>query len=116
MMLIFLIAAHVALSVGVGPPACPNRTTRIDWFEANTLTLVGSHFDNDPVKNHPYHRLPAAAEGVVRSVVWSLSLDTAGFAVSFLTDPAVRSIYVNYTLSSSNNWIRAHAGHGGIGC
>ena len=94
-----LILLSLATSCFAHGVPCPPQN-QIDFVEAHDLSLVNSHFDHDPVKSHPYHRLPAAAEGVVRSAIWDLSLQTAGFAVAFETDPTVRTIYVSYNLTS----------------
>lgn len=94
-----MLVAAAAAPLTFGTPCPAPNVTKIDFVEAHSLTLVNSHFDADPVKRFPYHRLPAAAEGVVRSSIWDLSLQTAGFAVAFETDAAVRSIYVEYNLT-----------------
>ena len=39
----------------------------------------------------PYDRLPAAAEGVVRDTVWTLSRDSAGLYIAFGSAVAHRS-------------------------
>ena len=84
----------------VAATPCPNAS-QVDYVDAHTLKLVGNHFAHDPVKTHQYHRLPASAEGVVRSSIWSLSLQTAGFAVVFETSSDVSQIFVDYNLTSS---------------
>ena len=94
-----LLTISVSSTYHFGVPCPPPNQT--DFVEAHSLTLINSHFDDSPVKDYPYHRLPAVAQGVVRSAIWDLSLDTAGFAVAFETDPAVRSIYVDYHLTDS---------------
>ena len=81
-----MLVAAAAAPLTFGTPCPAPNVTKIDFVEAHSLTLVNSHFDADPVKRFPYHRLPAAAEGVVRSSIWDLSLQTAGFAVAFETD------------------------------
>jgi len=49
---------------------------------------------------HPYDRLPAKAEGVVRDPVWGLSHNSAGMCVRFVTD--ARSIAARWKLRSAS--------------
>jgi hypothetical protein len=74
----------------------PSCSDSIAWMAATELNIVGRAFNDTPT---PYNRLPAAAEGVVRSAVWGLSLDSAGLFVAFQTDAPI--IYVNYAAVSS---------------
>jgi hypothetical protein len=53
------------------------------WFGALELGVEGQGWTQ--IK-HPYDRLPAEAEGVVREAVWSLSHHSAGMSVRFVTD------------------------------
>ena len=53
------------------------------WTDAAALTFSGRAFNTTPTV---YNRLPAAAHGVVRDAVWSLSLNSAGIMVGFATD------------------------------
>lgn len=46
----------------------------------------------------PFDRLPAKAEGVVRAPVWTLSRDSSGIAVRFLSD--ARTLRVRWELNS----------------
>ena len=59
------------------------------WRDLATLPLEGRAWSD--VK-HPYDRLPAKAEGVVRAPVWSLAHDSAGLSYRFVTDaPLIRA-------------------------
>ncbi len=67
------------------------------WVDALTLGLEGQGFTN---LAHPYDRLPADAEGVVRDAVWTLGHDSAGLALRFWTDAT--AISVRWTLRSED--------------
>lgn len=67
------------------------------WVDALTLGLEGQGFTN---LAHPYDRLPADAEGVVRDVVWTLGHDSAGLALRFWTDAT--AISARWTLRSED--------------
>lgn len=56
------------------------------WYNALELGLEGRQWRDVA---HPYDRLPARAEGVVRDAVWSLSRHSAGLCVRFVTDSPV---------------------------
>lgn len=59
------------------------------WHDVRELTIEGQGWKET---RHPFDRLPAKAEGVVRPPVWSLSQDSAGMSVRFITDaPWVRA-------------------------
>jgi hypothetical protein len=53
------------------------------WRDARELGLEGKGWADT---KHFYDRLPARAEGVLRAPVWSLSHDSAGMCVRFVTD------------------------------
>jgi hypothetical protein len=53
------------------------------WHDARTLTVEGKGWTNTLGF---YDRLPGKAKGVVRSPVWTLSQDSAGIAVRFVSD------------------------------
>ena len=53
------------------------------WYDALTIGLEGQGWQD---LAHPYDRLPASAEGVVRDAVWGLSRNSAGISVRFLSD------------------------------
>jgi len=73
--------------------------SNIVWIDAQELGVYGNGFAAD-VKPSPYARLPAAAEKVVRSPVWSLSQDSAGVFVGFQSNSTTLSL--NYTLIYSS--------------
>eukprot|EP01064_Diplonema_japonicum_P021869 TRINITY_DN3144_c2_g1_i2.p1 TRINITY_DN3144_c2_g1~~TRINITY_DN3144_c2_g1_i2.p1 ORF type:complete len:759 (+),score=91.34 TRINITY_DN3144_c2_g1_i2:192-2468(+) len=64
------------------------------WTDVRTLQIRGRAFDVDELGSWA-DRLPAKAEGVVRGPVWSLSRDSAGMYVDFITDS--RNITLNTT-------------------
>lgn len=67
------------------------------WFDAKSLTLEGQGWTDTA---HPYDRLPARAEGKVPGPVWTLSQNSAGIAVRFVTDAT--KIAARWELTSKN--------------
>ncbi len=61
----------------------PLMEQAVTWHDARELGIEGQGWTG--VK-HPFDRLPAKAEGVVRPPVWTLSQDSAGMRVRFVTD------------------------------
>jgi hypothetical protein len=59
------------------------RVDTIPWHDIRHLDVEGKGWTE--TKSF-FDRLPAKAEGVVRGPVWSLSLDSAGMCVRFVTD------------------------------
>ena len=55
------------------------------WYDIRLLGIEGRGWDESQTQ-HPFDRLPAKAEKVVRPPVWSLSRDSAGMFVRFVTD------------------------------
>ncbi|MGZ5545699.1 MAG: SGNH/GDSL hydrolase family protein, partial [Limisphaerales bacterium] len=66
------------------------------WHDARVLTVEGKGWANT---FQFYDRLPKTAKGVVRGPVWSLSQDSAGMAVRFVTDST--EISARWTLRRS---------------
>jgi lysophospholipase L1-like esterase len=65
------------------------------WYDARLLGVEGQGWS---ATQAPYDRLPAKAEGLVRDPVWSLSRNSAGMCVRFVTDaPAIAA---RWTLTS----------------
>ena len=62
------------------PPLPPAR-----WHDVRELSVEGQGWKET---KHPFDRLPAKAEGVVRPPVWSLSQDSAGLSARFITNAA----------------------------
>ncbi|MBN1442046.1 MAG: SGNH/GDSL hydrolase family protein, partial [Planctomycetes bacterium] len=69
----------------------------IRWRDALELGIEGRGWSDT---ESPYDRLPARAKDVVRPPVWSLSLDSAGMCVRFITDAT--SIHARWTLRSKS--------------
>jgi lysophospholipase L1-like esterase len=55
----------------------------ITWHDAGELTVEGQGWTDTKAR---YDRLPARAEGVVRSAVWNLSRHSAGICVKFTSN------------------------------
>lgn len=70
----------ITLACSAADTAPPKDTV---WHDASTLTVEGKGWANT---FQFYDRLPKTAKGVVRGPVWSLSQDSAGMAVRFISD------------------------------
>ncbi len=56
------------------------------WYDIKALGVEGKGWTDTKIF---YDRLPAKAEGVVRTPVWNLSRDSAGLCVRFVTDATI---------------------------
>ncbi len=70
-----------------------NAKPSLHWFDAKELCIEGKGW---PDTRNFYDRLPAKAMGVVRSGLWTLSEDTPGMVVRFVTDAT--SLSARWTL------------------
>jgi hypothetical protein len=71
------------------------------WTDIRAIGVNGkADFPSYPDRKRYFDRLPADAEGVVRSAVWGLSEMAAGFYSEFETSSS--QIYLNVTYTSSN--------------
>lgn len=75
--------------------AIPSEDGAIHWYDAKNLPFEGQAWEDVA---HPYDRLPARAEGMVRPPVWSLSHDSAGIAARFVSNS--KTIHVRWSLRS----------------
>jgi hypothetical protein len=75
----------------------PDEKGHTLFYDIRALGLEGQGWKE--TKN-PFDRLPAKAEGVVRAPVWSLSHDSAGLCVRFVTDAT--SISARWSLTKAN--------------
>ena len=78
----------VSLAFLVLQPSAPGQQPapeepKATWHDLSKLAVEGKGWSNT---KHPYDRLPAEAEGVVRPPVWSLAQDSAGLRYRFVTD------------------------------
>jgi len=98
-------AAAVSLMVvcGLVPSSHGQEKNKDDqniaWHDGRTLTVEGRGWPEKELKA-PFDRLPAKAEGKVRSAVWGLSHDSAGICVRFASDSP--SIDCRWTVLKSN--------------
>jgi lysophospholipase L1-like esterase len=69
------------------------------WHDVRTLTVEGQGWPEKELKA-PFDRLPAKAEGKVRSAVWGLSHDSAGICVRFASDSP--AIHCRWTVLKTN--------------
>jgi len=63
------------------------------WINAESLTVAGQGWRDTQL---PFDRLPAKAEALVRPAVWTLSRNTAGVCIRFLSDAT--TLKVRWTL------------------
>jgi hypothetical protein len=68
----------------------------VRWYDIRQLGVEGQGWSE---LASPYDRLPEKAQGVVRDAVWSLSRDSAGMAVRFVT--GATTIHARWTLTKS---------------
>lgn len=71
----------------------PALAQELEWTEVRQLGLEGQGWTD---VEHPYDRLPAKAEKMVRPPVWGLSHDSAGMSVRFST--AAPTISMRWTV------------------
>ena len=77
-----------------------SRTSRggdVKWYDAREIGVEGKAWEET---ESFFDRLPARAKDLVRSPVWSLSHDSAGMCVRFVTD--ADAIYARWQLLSDN--------------
>ncbi len=74
-----------------------DQQNKIAWHNVQDWGIEGKGWD-DTAKY--FDRLPARAEGKVRTAVWNLSRHSAGMSVRFATDAT--SIHVDYKVTSSS--------------
>ncbi|MFA6239349.1 MAG: SGNH/GDSL hydrolase family protein [Candidatus Hydrogenedentales bacterium] len=77
--------------------ATADAEKKLNWFDARLLGIEGQGWTD---VESPYDRLPSRAKGVVRDPVWSLSKDSAGLCVRFVTDSP--NVWVRWKLNSAN--------------
>jgi hypothetical protein len=67
------------------------------WYDVQLLTIEGQGWQDTAAR---YDRLPAKAEGKVRTEVWNLGRQSAGIAIRFVTDSP--AIHARWTLTSAS--------------
>lgn len=75
--------------------AKPDEKDQVLWYDVRPLGIEGQGWTDTKA---PFGRLPAKAEKMVRPPVWSLSRQSAGLCVRFVTDSP--SIQARWTLTS----------------
>jgi len=84
-------------SAAAEPQVVPEVEGDVAWYDVRDWGVEGKGWTDSA---RYFDRLPAKAEGVVRSAVWSLSRHSAGMLVRFETDAT--SIRVRYALLSGS--------------
>lgn len=81
----FTIGLWLMLQLSVAVEAAPHAAAApVVWHDLSKVARLEGQGWTDT--QHPYDRLPASAEKVVRAPVWRFSHDTAGFRFRFVTD------------------------------
>src|SRR5262245_33467002 len=96
------LAAFLMAGAGVAAQQPSQKSANGDgvrWHDVRALTVEGRGWPERELKA-PFDRLPAKAEGKVRSAVWSLSHDSAGICVRFATDSP--DVHCRWTLLKAN--------------
>lgn len=86
---------------GDAQPLSPELATSADgtlWFDIRLLGVEGQGWSEEALAA-PFDRLPARAESSVREAVWSLSRNSTGLCVRFVTDAT--TISAKWTLTST---------------
>lgn len=91
----------VATAAAVQPPSQKSAKEEdgLAWHDARKLTIEGRGWPEKDLKA-PFDRLPAKAEGQVRSAVWGLSHDSAGICVRFASDSP--QVHCRWTVLKAN--------------
>ena len=79
------LATALCSGFAVAPLAAqtPAAEPAVEWHDLKALPLEGQGWTDT---KHPYDRLPARAEKLVRAPVWGLAHDSAGLSYRFVTD------------------------------
>lgn len=83
------------------------------FVDARTLGIHGQGFPPSSLAS-PYDRLPAAAQSVVREAVWSLSTNSAGLFLQFVSNTSAVAVNVTYTSASFSMWHFPSTGVSGL--
>lgn len=80
--MVSLVAVQLPMNAQVAPKS--EAEAKVEWHDlARELKVEGQGWAET---KHPFDRLPAAAESVVRAPVWRFSHDSSGFRYRFITD------------------------------
>ena len=91
-----LAAAFAQIEVDLALVSTRHDNTNL-WFDIRQLGVEGKGWRDTKA---PFDRLPAKAEGKVRGAVWSLSRNSAGMHVRFVTDAT--TLQARWAVTSSN--------------
>lgn len=92
----FCLTIAAAWSQTIDPAkARRDENGKTHWYDLRELGIEGQGWNET---KHPFDRLPAKAEGVVRAAVWNLSQHSSGLCARFVTDAT--SIQARWTVTS----------------
>ena len=80
---VFLLTAPFVFAQSPVDAALATQSGDIFWYDVSLLPMEGRAYED---RHHAYDRLPARAKEVVEPGVWSLSEDSAGMVVRFVTN------------------------------
>lgn len=109
MLLVFPVVAGESNAIDLVDSAVAVRDSdrSLLWFSAKHLDVEGKGWTETKTL---FSRLPAKAEGRVREPVWSLSQQTAGLCVRFVTDAT--ELYARWTVTLTNPQLPTMAASG----
>lgn len=81
----------------IDPSIKANEDSDIDWYDAKDIGVEGKAWEETASF---FDRLPARAKELVRPPVWSLSQDSAGMCVRFMTN--AETIHARWNLRSND--------------
>jgi hypothetical protein len=96
-LLTLLPAALVAQDPIPADKGTADPKTGVVWYDVRLLGVEGQGWTDTKA---PFDRLPGKAEGKVPSSVWTLSRQSAGLAVRFVTDAA--AVQLKWSLTGAN--------------
>jgi GDSL-like Lipase/Acylhydrolase family/N-terminus of Esterase_SGNH_hydro-type len=96
--LLLLPAVHFAAGPVIDPKTAKvDAETGIHWYDIRALGIEGQGWSDTKA---PFDRLPAKAEKTARPPVWSLSQQSAGLCVRFVTDAT--TMHARWTVTGKN--------------
>ena len=91
------LAQRIARLGTITPTISANSENDIAWYDAKDIGVEGKAWEDTETF---YDRLPARAKEQVRSAVWSLSQDSAGMCIRFVS--SAETIHARWTLKSND--------------
>jgi hypothetical protein len=93
----FFVLQSFAAESAIVEPTIAAKADQIAWYDAMDIGVEGKAWTDT---ESFFDRLPARAKNVVRPPVWSLSHNSAGMCIRFVTDAT--TIHARWSLTSAN--------------